>query len=54
MNSVKLSGETTENIFYSLCESLNDLNLNIKDILGVAADTTNAMFGINNSVVLKI
>lgn len=49
MNSVKLSGETTENIFYSLCESLNDLNLNIK-----AADTTNAMFGINNSVVLKI
>lgn len=52
--SVKLSGETAENIFDSLCGSLHDLNLNIKHVLGFAADTTNVMFGINNSVVSKI
>lgn len=52
--SVRLSGETAEDIFNSLCQSLIDLNLNIKDILGFAADTTNVMFGRNNSVVSKI
>lgn len=52
--SVNLSSETAENIFNSLCKSLRELNLNIENILGFAADTTNVMFGRNNSVVAKI
>lgn len=48
--SVNLSSETAENIF----DSLRELNLNIENILGFATDTTNVMFGRNNSVVAKI
>lgn len=54
LSSVKLSGESAEDIFSALCKHLTNLNLDIKNILGFAADTTNVIFGKNNSVVSKI
>ncbi|CAG5002038.1 unnamed protein product [Parnassius apollo] len=41
LKAVNLSGETAENILESLCESLQELNINIDHILGFTADTTN-------------
>lgn len=52
--AVNLEGETSQDVFDALSNGLKKINLNIADLLGFAADTTNVIFGTNRSVVSKI
>ncbi|CAG9783395.1 unnamed protein product [Diatraea saccharalis] len=52
--SVDLSGETADHLFNALSSKLSELGLDIKDVLGFAADTTNVMFGQHSGIVAKI
>lgn len=54
LTTVELEGETAEIIFNTLVAELNNINLNIENVLGFAADTTNVIFGQNNSIVSRI
>ncbi|KAJ8961310.1 hypothetical protein NQ314_005959 [Rhamnusium bicolor] len=54
LSAIQLEGETAEIIFNTLITSLKIFNLNIEDVLGFASDTTNVIFGQNNSIVSRI
>lgn len=51
---VDLTGETAQDLFNSLNNALTARNLDLANLIGFAADTTNVMFGERNSVVSKI
>ena len=51
---VDLKGDAAQDLFDSLTCALAERNLNITNLIGFAADTTNVMFGERNSVVSKI
>ncbi|CAH2101367.1 unnamed protein product [Euphydryas editha] len=54
LDLVDLSGENADHLFNALSSKLSDLGLDIKDVMGFAADTTNLMFGQHSSIVAKI
>ncbi|CAG9790379.1 unnamed protein product [Diatraea saccharalis] len=54
LDLVDLSGETADHLFNALSSKLSELGLDIKDVLGFAADTTNVMFGQHSGIVAKI
>lgn len=54
LDLVDLSGETAGQLFNSLSSKLSELGLEIKDVIGFAADTTNVMFGQHSGIVAKI
>lgn len=54
LDLVDLSGETADHLFEALSSKLSELGLDIKDVMGFAADTTNVMFGQHSGVVAKI
>lgn len=51
---IDLKGETAQDLFDSLNNALTERNLNLTNLIGFAADTTNVMFGERNSVVSKL
>lgn len=54
LDLVDLSGETAGHLFNSLSSKLFELGLEIKDVIGFAADTTNVMFGQHSGIIAKI
>ncbi|CAG9790618.1 unnamed protein product [Diatraea saccharalis] len=54
LDLVDLSGETADHLFNALSSKLSELGLDIKDVLGFAADTTNVMFGQHSGIFAKI
>lgn len=51
---VDVQGETAQCLFDALSSALNDRGLEIREMIGFAADTTNVMFGGNAGIVAKI
>lgn len=49
-----LEGESAQNLFDALSQSLTNANLDIKHCIGFGADTTNVMFGNEGGVIAKI
>lgn len=49
-----LEGESAQNLFDALTQSLANANLDIKFCIGFGADTTNVMFGHEGGVIAKI
>ncbi|CAG9790388.1 unnamed protein product [Diatraea saccharalis] len=52
--TVDLEGETAQNLFDALSKALGDINLDVKDVIGFGADTTNVMFGEHGGIIAKI
>lgn len=49
-----LEGESAQNLFDALSQSLSNANLDITQAIGFGADTTNVMFGREGGVTAKI
>lgn len=49
-----LKGTSAEGLFATMKEELGANNMNLQNCVGFAADTTNVMFGINNSIVSRL
>lgn len=53
-NLVRVDGETAEELFETMEKDLRRHDIEVKDLVGFAADTTNVIFGNTNSVVSRI
>lgn len=51
LNLIPVIGETAADLFETLKSDLNKHGLEMTDVIGFAADTTNVIFGQNNSIV---
>lgn len=54
LSMVDVKGETAQDLFDALNGALTKCGLNIKNVIGFAADTTNVMFGETSGIVTKI
>ena len=54
LNLVRVLGETAAELFETLKEDLRKHDIEITNLVGFAADTTNVIFGANNSVASRI
>ena len=54
LNLVRVLGETAAEHFETLKEDLGKHDIEITNLVGFAADTTNVIFGANNSVASRI
>jgi len=54
LNLVEVKDTTALGLFNTVKQQLNDHKLNMLDIIGFSADTTNVMFGEHNSIVEKL
>ncbi|XP_071041980.1 zinc finger protein 862-like [Parasteatoda tepidariorum] len=54
LNLVEIKDKTAEGLFNSLSTEIRKNGLQLQNLVGFAADTTNVMFGEHNSVVQKL
>ena len=51
---VELANSSTETLFQAICSAFEKESIPLSNIIGFAADTTNAMFGEHNSVASRL